>query len=123
MSCESMATSMEELGNDIYPKAKRKLEEMNINVERHIARQVKKNDYDKYDLFIVFEERNKRDLLNILGEDFDNKVHLILEYSDSLRDIADPWYTDDFDIAFDEINEGCHGLFNYLIEMGRKDEV
>ena len=123
MNCESMATSMEELGNDIYPKAKKKLQEMGINVEKHIARQFKKNDYNNYDLIIVFEERNKRDIINIIGEDVDNKIHLILEYADNLRDIADPWYTDDFDIAFDEINEGCQGLFNYLVEMGSKDEI
>ncbi len=123
INCESMATSMEELGNDIYPKAKRKLEEMNVPVERHIARQFKKSDYDKYDLIIVFEERNKRDLLNIIGEDVQNKIHLLLEYSEKTEDIADPWYTDDFDIAFEQINKGCIGLFNYLVERGGKDEV
>ena len=123
INCESMATSMEELGNDMYPKAKRKLEEMGIPIERHMARQIKKNDYEKYDLIIVFEERNKRDLINIIGDDVDNKVHLILEYTDSLKDIDDPWYTDDFDIAFDEINKGCLGLFNYLVEKGNKDEI
>ena len=123
ISCESMATSMEELGNDIYPKAKKKLEEQGINVEKHIARQIKKDDYKKYDYIIVFEERNKRDLINIIGEDVDNKIHLILEYTDSLKDIDDPWYTDDFDVAYDEIYEGCLGLYNYLLEMGNKDEV
>ena len=122
-NCESMATSMEELGNDMYPKAKRKLEEMGIQIEKHIARQFRKSDYDKYDYIIVFEERNKRDLINIIGEDVDNKIHLILDYSDKPRDIADPWYTDDFDIAYDEINEGCTCLFNYLVERGGKDEV
>ena len=77
INCESMATSMAELGNDMYPKAKRKLEEMGIPIERHMARQIKKNDYEKYDLIIVFEERNKRDLINIIGDDVDNKVSLI----------------------------------------------
>ena len=123
INCESMATSMEELGNDIYPKAKKKLEEMNIPVERHIARQFKKSDYDKYDYIIVFEERNKRDLINILGDDIDNKIHLILEYANNLKGIDDPWYTDDFDIAYKEIYEGCLGLFNYLVEKGAKDEI
>ena len=123
INCESMATSMEELGNGIYPKAKKKLEEMSIPVERHIARQFKKSDYEKYDYIIVFEERNKKDIINIIGEDVDNKIHLILEYSDSLKDIDDPWYTDDFDIAYDEISRGCLGLFNYLVEKGNKDEI
>jgi len=123
INCESMATSMEELGNDIYPKAKRKLEEMNVPVERHVARQFKKSYYEKFDLIIVFEERNKKDIINIIGEDVDNKIHLILEYTDNLKDIDDPWYTDDFDIAFEEINKGCLGLFNYLVERGAKDEI
>ena len=123
INCESMATSMEEIGNDIYPMAKEKLLSEGINVEKHIARQIKKSDYEKYDLFIVFEERNKRDLINIFGDDVDNKIHLILEYGDNLRDIADPWYTGDFDIAYTDINEGCLGLFKHLAEMGNKDEV
>ena len=123
ISCESMATSMEELGNDIYPKAKKKLEEMNIDVERHIARQFKRSDYDKYDYIIVFEERNKRDLINIIGNDVDNKIHLILEYTENIKDIDDPWYTDDFDTAYDEIYEGCVGLFNYLVKRGSEDEI
>ena len=123
ISCESMATSMEELGNDIYPKAKKKLEEMNINVERHIARQFKRSDYDKYDYIIVFEERNRRDLINIIGNDVDNKIHLILEYTENIKDIDDPWYTDDFDTAYDEIYEGCVGLFNYLVKRGSEDEI
>ena len=123
ISCESMATSMEELGNDIYPKAKKKLEEMNIDVERHIARQFKRSDYDKYDYIIVFEERNKRDLINIIGNDVDNKIHLILEYAENIKDIDDPWYTDDFDTAYDEIYEGCVGLFNYLVKRGSEDEI
>lgn len=123
ISCESMATSMEELGNDIYPKAKKKLEEMNINVERHIARQFKRSDYDKYDYIIVFEERNRRDLINIIGNDVDNKIHLILEYTEKTKDIDDPWYTDDFDTAYDEIYEGCVGLFNYLVKRGSEDEI
>ena len=123
ISCESMATSMEELGNDIYPKAKKKLLDMGVKVETHRARQFKKSDYDKYDFIIVFEERNKRDLINIIGEDSQNKIHLLLEYSEKVEDIADPWYTDDFDIAFEQINKGCIGLFNYLVERGGKDEV
>ena len=123
ISCESMATSMEEIGNGIYPKAKKKLEEMGVKVEAHRARQFKKSDYDKYDYIIVFEERNKRDLLNIIEKDVDNKIHLLLEYSDKLEDIADPWYTDDFDTAYEMINKGCIDLFNYLVERGMQDVV
>ena len=121
ISCASRATSMEELGNEMYPKAKKKLLDEGVNVERHMARQMKKDDYKDYDYIIVMEERNKRDVLRIIGDDPDNKIHLLLEYSDYLKDIDDPWYTDDFDIAYKEIYDGCTGLFNYLVELGDRN--
>ena len=123
MSCVSRATSMEELGNDIYLQAKRKLLQMGITCEAHRATQITKYDYNKFDYIIVMEERNKRDLLRIIGDDPDNKVHLLMEYTNNLKDIADPWYTGDFDTAYDEINEGCIGLYNYLVSLGDKNEI
>ncbi|MBE6145900.1 MAG: low molecular weight phosphotyrosine protein phosphatase [Firmicutes bacterium] len=123
MSCISRATSIEEIGNDIYPQAKRKLVQMGVTCESHRATQVTKSDYDKYDYIIVMEERNKRDLLRIIGEDTDNKIHLLLEYTDNIKDIDDPWYSGDFDTAFNEINEGCIGLFNYLVNLGDNNEI
>lgn len=123
MSCVSRATSIEEIGNDIYPQAKRKLVQMGVTCESHRATQVTKSDYDKYDYIIVMEERNKRDLLRIIDEDKDNKIHLLLEYTDNIKDIDDPWYSGDFDTAFNEINEGCIGLFNYLVNLGDNNEI
>ena len=123
MSCVSRATSIEEIGNDIYPQAKRKLVQMGVTCESHRATQVTKSDYDKFDYIIVMEERNKRDLLRIIGEDKDNKIHLLLEYTDNIKDIDDPWYSGDFDTAFNEINEGCIGLFNYLVNLGDNNEI
>ena len=123
LSCVSRATSMEELGNPIYPKAKRKLEQMGVTCESHKATQITKSDYDKYDYIIVMEERNRRDLLRIIGEDKNNKIHLLMEYTNNNKDIDDPWYSGDFDTAFNEINEGCIGLYNYLMNLGDKDEV
>lgn len=122
-SCVSRATSMEELGNPIYPKAKRKLEQMGVTCETHRATQITKSDYDKYDYIIVMEERNRRDLLRIIGEDKDNKIHLLMEYTNDNKDIDDPWYSGDFDTAFNEINEGCIGLYNYLMNLGDNDEI
>ena len=122
-SCCSRATSMEELGNDIYPAAKRKLEEKGIYVEKHMAIQFKKDDYDKYDYIIVMEERNRRDLLRIIGNDVDNKIHLLMEYTDNCKDIDDPWYTRDFDLCYKEINEGCMGLYEYLLNKGDNNEI
>ena len=123
MSCISRATSIEEIGNDIYPQAKRKLVQMGVTCESHRATQVTKSDYDKYDYIIVMEERNKRDLLRIIDEDKDNKIHLLLEYTDNIKDIDDPWYSGDFDTAFNEINEGCIGLFNYLVNLCDNNEI
>ena len=123
LSCVSRATSMEELGNPIYPKAKRKLEQMGVTCETHRATQITKSDYDKYDYIIVMEERNRRDLLRIIGEDKDNKIHLLMEYTKRLKDIRDPWYSGDFDTAYNEINEGCIGLYNYLMNLGDNDEI
>ena len=84
-SCVSRATSMEELGNDIYPQAKRKLLEMGVTCEAHRATQMTKDDYNKYDYIIVMEERNKRDVIRIVGEDKDNKIHLLMEYTKRLK--------------------------------------
>ena len=117
-NCVSRATSMEEIGNDIYPKAKSVLLKNNVTLEKHSATQVTKNDYDKYDYIICMEERNRRDLLRIFGDDKNDKIHLLLDFISSPGDIDDPWYTDRFDECFDSINSGCLGLFNYLIDLG-----
>ena len=122
-SCASRATSIEELGNDIYPQAKNKLIENGIKVERHCAAQIKKDDYEKYDYNIDMEERNRRDVLKIIGDDYDNKIHLLLEFTKNTKDIDDPWYTGDFDVAYQEIYEGCIGLYNYLLSKEVNNEV
>lgn len=117
----SRATSMEELGNDIYPKAKEKLIEKNITVEKHISRKIKIDDYNKFDYIIVMEEINKRDLLSLFKDDPDNKIHLLLEYTDNVGDIDDPWYTDDFETAYNDIYRGCVSLFNYLKDREKEE--
>ena len=119
-SCVSRATSVEEIGNDIYPKAKEVLIKNGITIEKHYATQVTKIDYEKYDYIICMEERNRRDLIRIFGEDIENKIHLLLEYSDG-GEIDDPWYTGKFDECFSLIYEGCLGLYNYLLDLGDKN--
>ncbi len=121
MSCVSRATSMEEIGNDIYPDAKEILNKNNINVEKHSAKQITKEDYELYDYIIVMEERNKRDVLRIVGEDKDNKIKLMLDFTNHPGDIEDPWYTGNFEKVFSLINDGCIGLYNYLLSMEVKD--
>lgn len=122
-SCASRATSIEELGNDIYPEAKHILLEKGIQVESHRAMQVTKEDYNKYDYIIVMEERNRRDLLRIVGEDKENKIHLLMEYTDTVKDIDDPWYSGDFETAYHEIYQGCLGLYDTLLNKEVSYEI
>ena len=111
----SAATSREELGNDMYPPAKRKLDKEHIPYTPRHARQVTASDYDKYDLLLCMEQYNIRNLKRIIPDDPDHKIHLLLDYTDNPRDISDPWYTDDFDTAYNDIVEGCKALLEELI--------
>ena len=113
---ESAATSSEEIwngiGNPVYPPAKRKLAENGLSCEGKRARQITKQDYYKYDLIIGMDQANLRNINRITGRD--DKTHLLMEYAGINRDVADPWYTGDFDTAWDDILEGCKALFKYL---------
>ena len=110
----SAATSREEIGNDMYPPAKRKLDKEHIPYTHRQARQVTKADYDEYDLLLCMEQYNIRNLRRIIPTDPEHKIHLLLDYTDNPRDISDPWYTDDFDTAYDDIVSGCTGLLEHL---------
>ena len=114
-NCDSRATSVEEYGNGIYPKAKKILEEHNITVEKHISRVVKKDDYNKYQLIICMDQGNYNSLLSIFGDDPDNKIKLLMSYTNKNVEIEDPWYTDRFELVYDQIYEGCIALFNTLV--------
>ncbi len=113
---ESAATSTEELGNDMHRGTKRKLREEGIPFERRGARQVKRSDIDRFDLIIGMDSYNLRNLNRMLGGAAHDKIHLLLDFSDRRgEDIADPWYTGDFDTTFNDILEGCEGLLEYLL--------
>ena len=99
----SRATSEEEIGNDIYYKAKEKLREKNIPFDRHYARKITREDYDNYDLIICFDEYNYRALVRMFKED--KKIIKILD-----KDVEDPWYTRNFEKVYNEIYEGCMKL-------------
>lgn len=101
----SRATSYEEQGNDIYPPAKRKLDEENIPYDNHIATRLEKDDYHKYDYFICMEERNISNTLRIFESDPNNKIIKLLN-----KDIADPWYTGNFNDTFNDLNIGLDQL-------------
>lgn len=119
----SAATSTEEIwngiGNPVYPPAKRELAKHGISCEGKRAVQLKKSDYDKYDYLIAMEERNRKNMLRILGKDAKNKVSLLLDYANEHGDIADPWYTGNFDITYHDVVRGCEGFLTYLEGKGQ----
>ena len=115
----SSATSTEEIwgdiGNPVYPPAKAELAKHGISCEGKRAVQLKKSDYDKYDLFIGMDSMNIRNMYRILGSDPDGKIRKLMEYTDRGGDVADPWYSGRFDVAYRDIYDGCEGLLESLI--------
>ena len=110
----SAATSTEEIGNPVHYGTRNKLAEFGISTAGKRAVQLKKSDYDQYDYLIGMEQRNVTNMLRILGSDPEQKVHCLLDYSDHPRDIADPWYTGNFDETYDDICQGCTALLDCL---------
>ena len=117
---ESAATSTEEIGNPIYPPARRKLAEHGMQCDGHSARQLTNRDYERYDLLIGMDRANIRNMNRICGGDFDSKIHLLMEYAGhSDTEVADPWYTGDFETTWQDVLAGCVGLFNWCKSGGR----
>lgn len=110
----SAGTSSEEKGNGMHYGTKRKLDEIGIEYGKHKARQITKKDYQEYDYIIVMEESNIKEVKRIVGEDTENKIHRFLDYSNNPRDIADPWYTGNFNKTYDDILEGSQYFLEYL---------
>ncbi len=112
---ESAAVSTEEIGNPIYPPAQRTLRQHGVPFTDHRARQVTRRDYDCYDLLICMDSYNIRWLNRIIPNgDPDDKVHLLMEYAGSVRDVADPWYTGDFEATWRDCLDGCTALLSIL---------
>ena len=110
---ESAATSTEEIGNEVYPPAKRKLAEHGISCKGKTARQMTRNDYARFDLLIGMDEWNIRNMQRICGGDPEGKIHKFLDYTNRTGDVADPWYTDDFEATWRDVLEGCQALLRY----------
>ena len=113
---ESAATSTEEIGNPVYPPARRKLAEHGIDCAGKTARQLANADYDAFDLLIGMDRANLRNMHRICGGDFAGKLHLLMDYTDRPGDVADPWYTDDFETTWRDVLEGCEGLLRAVTE-------
>lgn len=111
----SAATSREEIGNSVHYGTRNKLAQLGISVAGKHAVQVTKRDYEHYDLLLVMDSNNIRNLRRVIGEDTQNKVHLLLDYTERKGEsIADPWYTGDFDVTYNDIMEGLAGLLEQL---------
>ena len=106
----SAATSREELGNPVYPPARRKLAEHGIACAGHAARQLTAQDYENYDLLIGMDRENLRNMRRICGGDPDGKLSLLLDHTGRSRDVADPWYTGDFEATWQDVLAGCQAL-------------
>ena len=113
---DSAATSTEELGNGLYYPAEQILRRHGIPCTGHIARQIKRQDYETYDLLIGMDHANIRNMRNAFGGDPDGKIRLMSKFGDFEGEIADPWYTRDFELSFRQIENGCHGLLKYIKE-------
>lgn len=110
----SAATSTEEIGNSVYPPARRKLAEHGIGCSGKTARQLTRSDYDHYDLLIGMDTYNIRNMTRMCGGDAEGKIHLLMEYTNRFGDVADPWYTGDFEATWRDCLEGCTELLKTI---------
>ena len=111
---DSAATSTEEIGNPVYPPARRKLAEHGISCAGHAARQMQRADYSRYDLLIGMDQENLYNMRRICGGDPEGKIHLLLDYTARPGSVADPWYTGDFERTWQDVLEGCRALLARL---------
>lgn len=113
----SAATSMEEIGNSVHRGTREKLKQQGISTEGKYAVKLKKQDYEKYDYIIAMDQNNLKNIKKIVGEDKQKKVSLLLSFAQENRDIADPWYTRDFDKTYDDIVKGCKGFLEKILQQ------
>ncbi len=111
---ESRATSREEIGNPVYPPAKRKLKEYGILCDGKVAKQITKEDYEKFDYIICMDNNNLRNIRYVVGEDTYNKISLLMEWTGEKKEVSDPWYTGDFETAYRDILKGCKAVRDKL---------
>ena len=111
---ESAATSYEEIGNPVYPPARRELAKHGISCDGKRARKLVRSDFDEFDYLIAMEQYNLRNIRREFGSELAERVSLLLDYTDTPGDIDDPWYTGSFDITYREILEGCTGFLRSL---------
>ena len=111
---DSAATSREEIGNPVYPPAKRMLEAHGIFCAGKVARQLTRADYAYFDYIVAMDQNNLKNLQRLIGQDTEHKISLLMDYTDTPRDVADPWYTGDFQATWEDVQRGCDGLLSLL---------
>ena len=111
---ESAATSTEEIGNAVYPPARRKLAEHGIRCDGKTARQMTRRDYERFDYIVGMDQWNLRNMRRLCDDDPEGKIHLLMEFTKRPSDVADPWYTGDFDATWRDVLEGCQALLEIL---------
>ena len=111
----SAATSTEELGNPVYPPSRKKMAEHGIDCSGKTARQVRREEYAQWDLIVGMDNNNYRNMMRIFGGDPEGKIKLLMDYTDRPGEVADPWYTGDFEQAWQDIEDGCAGLLKTLL--------
>lgn len=112
----SAATSAEEIGNPVHPGTREKLRQVGIGTAGKYAVQLKRSDYGNYDYLIGMDERNIRNMNRLFGGDPDGKIYRLLEFTENDRDVADPWYTGDFEKTYQDVLAGCSGLLREIQE-------
>lgn len=115
LTAQSAATSTEEIGNDVHRGTKAILTKYNIPFNRREATQLTRVDYDKYDLFVGMDSANIRNMHRIFGSDPDGKILKLLDLTDRGGDVADPWYTGNFEATYRDVTEGCEALIKYFV--------
>ena len=116
IAVDSAATTAEEIGNPVYPPARRKLAEHGIGCDGKTARMMRDVDYETYDLLVGMDRENLYDMRRICRNDPAGKIHLLMDYTDRPGDVADPWSTRDFEATWRDVEEGCRGLLAHLME-------
>jgi protein-tyrosine phosphatase len=115
---ESAATSDEELGNPVYPPARRKLKENGLDSNGKTARQITASDYERFDYIVAMDKMNLRNISYIIKSDPEHKISLLMDYTSTKKDVADPWFTGDFDVTWNDVSNGCSGLLKKICSNG-----
>lgn len=114
----SAATSTEEIGSRVHHGTAAILDRLGIDYSEKRARQMTKKDYQDYDMLIGMDDWNMRNMNRIAGGDPEGKLHLLMDFTDRPGEVADPWYTRNFEVTYRDVMDGCEGLLNYLEEQG-----